>query len=456
MNPSNPTSYQALINQLAAANGLVVKAFNSKSSQNLQFIILNDTIHFVPYDRALLWRVTGHSPTLLGASGQTTFTSNSETVNRLKGVISEIKNPAQVQVLNAESFAKTNEGWVQLHEHNATSVLWAPILVQDNEIIGLWLEKWDDPQGSIFKDRIKTMEDYLLPGYAAGWKKYVSKINTSHLYSYLTKRNISYAAALLLAFLLLVRVPLRVAAPCEVVSQAPYLITAPLEGIIEKVDVKPGQQVKIGDVLYTYDARIPLQELKIAEKQVEISKSELQRVVAAGYGEDKSLAELTSLRIKLEKAQLDLDYTKIKTTLLIGKAPVPGIAEINNPDDWRGKPVKVGEKILTISDPAKTKLKIWIPENDNIDIDKGTPIKIFLNPNPEQSLYAKISYISSETVITEKRIPSFTIEAEWENPSKTQAKLGSKGTAIIYGEKVSLFYYIFRKPLATIRNLLSI
>ncbi len=45
------------------------------------------------------------------------------------------------------------------------------------------------------------------------------------------------------------RVPLRVVAPCEIVPEDPYLVTAPLNGVISEVVVDSGADVAKGDLL---------------------------------------------------------------------------------------------------------------------------------------------------------------------------------------------------------------
>ena len=132
-----------------------------------------------------------------------------------------------------------------------------------------------------------------------------------------------------------------------------------------------------------------------------------------------------------------------------------GVVSLDNPDDWSGKPVQVGEKIMIISDPANTKVRIWIPEKDNLVFNKEIPVKVFLNPTPEESFDASLLFISQEIKISTNQIPSFVAEAEWVDESH-DIKLGLKGSAILYGERVSLFYYFIRKPIITFRAFVGI
>lgn len=457
MNPSTSKDpYKVVLELISSANQLAVKAINAPTSQNLNFIILNDTLRIAKYDRAVLWRIVEGRPTILGVSGQTTFSTSSEIVNRWKDLVSAIPDPSKSKLLSADDFPENAKEWSELQKKTPASILWWPIKKDENSTVGLWLEKWEDGSPPSFTpERIKVLDEYLAPAYAGAWDKISSHARLDKLRKFLTKTHLSIVGTVLLFGSLLIHVPLRVVAPCEVVPKDPYVITAPMEGIIDHVTVRTGQSVKKGEILYEYDTRIPLQELKVAQKQVEIIQSELNKTIASGVNEERSLLELATLNIKLQKGVLDLEYAKSRARDLLGKSPKDGVASVDNPDDWRGKPVKVGEKILVISDPTQTKLKIWIPENDNIALDNSKPIKVFLNTEPEKSYSAKLIFISQETMVTENYIHSFIAEAEWEDP-QPQVKLGVKGSAILYGENVSVLYYILRKPLSTLRTFLGV
>jgi hypothetical protein len=82
-------------------------------------------------------------------------------------------------------------------------------------------------------------------------------------------------------------------------------------------------------------------------------------------------------------------------------------------------------------------------------------IQVFLNPSPEKTFDAQLSYVSSEAKIGEDQLPYFEAEAEWVNVDKPP-RLGLKGSVVLYGEKVSFFYYLMRKPLGFVRKWIGI
>lgn len=419
---------------LAAINQLTIKAFKSNREQILFFIILNDTVPIVAYDRATLWKI-GHrkKPSLVGISGQTSLSKATDLSKRWQSIVSEIKEPEKLQEIKHPALSQE------------TSVLWLPIFAHEEAALGLWLERWNNVKWR--QDEIDVLK-FLMIGYGAAYEKFYRKFSITRIFK---KKPIPYITTALLFLLLFLPVPLRIVAPCEVVAKDPMILTAPLDGIIKSILVRPGQEVKQGQLLFEYDKRVPLQDLKVAAKKVDIVKAELNRYVADAQKDKKALAELGIASLKLKKEQLELELAKFKASQLNGYSPIAGVAMLDAPEEWEGKPVRMGEKILLIANPHETRVRMWIPEDDNIMLNPNDNIKVILNVMPEKTLEAKVIYIASYTHVTEKAVPSFVGEADWVK-DEPEAKLGLKGSAILYGEKVSLFYWIIRKPWNYVRR----
>lgn len=304
------------------------------------------------------------------------------------------------------------------------------------------------------KEWIQVLMDLLMPVYGQAWER-LSK--ASPVLGYLSQKKywITLGAAFLI-FSSLFPVPLRVVAPCEVVPEDPFIITAPLEGIVEKIVVLPGQKVDKEDVLFEYDKKVPLQQLEVAKKSVEVLQSELDRAATLGLKDPAHRGQYAILLRKLEKENLNLELAQYQANQLTVTSPVRGVAQVERPDLWRGKPVQIGEQVLQINDPTKSKVRIWIPESDNIQLTKNKEIKVFLNIHPTESIPAKIEWISGESSVSKEQVISFVAEASWAEESPEDVKLGLKGSAFLYGENVSLFYFLIRKPWRFVRNFVGL
>lgn len=450
--PEQEASNQsAILQHMAAINRLNLKAFNCNDKQSLIFLILNETIQGIRYDRAALFDMQTRKPKILGVSGQPDLNKEFRLGKQWQTLIKGIKNPELPQIINSNNLDNLNAEWTEYQQVNNSLVIWLPIMFEKELQLGLWLEVFGGQEASPnSEDGLKFLSTYLMPAYGSAWKKLNPKYK-SHARHFFGKKQFLIGTSLLLLALALIRIPLRIVAPCEVVANNPILITAPLEGIIDEIKVTPGQFVKTGDILVEYDKRVPLRNLHVAQKEVEILQAEYTRARTLGLDDKKSRTELGINQLKLQKEKVNLSLAKWQASQLTIRSPNSGIVMLDNPDNWRGKPVQVGEKILSVDDPENTKVKIWIPEDDNIILNPDNEIKIYLNIDPEQSYMAKLNYIANESSVSDQHIPSFVAEANWKEQPE-HIKLGLKGTAILYGEKVSVLYYLLRKPWAKIRN----
>lgn len=436
---------------LYVINKLLIKAMDAESREALQFIIVNDTIHLIHYDRALLFSFENNETDLVAISGLTKVNTFSERIKTLTEVVKSINDPTKAQILSEEAFWKEKNLWKELEIASGASVMWLPLVIDNKLILGLWIEKWKGSQFKMLpKEALELLNGTLMPGFASEWLKHRSGFSLKHFLNR-DKTQWYVGGFTLFVLSLLIHIPLRVIAPCEIIPKDPYVISAPLEGIIAEVNVIPGQSVEKNALLASYDDRVPLQTLIVAEKQVDIAQKELNRVMALGLHDDKSQTELGVANQKLQKEQASLDLAKYQASLLKVLSPSPGVVILDNPEDWRGKPVKVGEKIMVVANPKDTKVRMWIPESDNVVLRTDIPVKIYLNITPEISYEANLVYIANESVQNEENISSFIAEAEWVKPPE-EAKLGLKGTAILYGDNVPFLYYVFRKPWAALRR----
>lgn len=453
--PSKPVPIQVqdIVNVVGNIQRLTVKAFNAQNLQNLIFIILNDTYQVFKYDRAILFSKNAGKVSVLGISGQTTFNLQTEMASRLREAIQNLSDSSRQRVLNAGDFTAYPQHWDYIQSQRQSTVYWFPFQVGKEEV-GLWLERYDDPEAKkAFETHGSLIKESLLPAYAAAWKKMNPRFSLYKILPHISLKRAGIFLLGLLILLLLIPIRLRVVAPAEVVPKDPYIVTAPMEGIIDHVAVVPGEVVQKKQLLFQYDNKIPQYKYEAALKDVDLLKSDLNRSYVAGTGNQSEMSKLGVLDLQLKSGERTLAFAQEQLGFLANYSPLEGTVSMDSPDEWRGRPVQMGEKVMTISDPYQSKLKIWIPITDAMEFDPDVPLKVFFNPLPEKTFEAKLSYITPEVKISDQLVPSLQGEAEW--LQEEHPKLGLKGYAFIYGEKVSLFYYLLRKPIHFIQKLLD-
>jgi biotin carboxyl carrier protein len=333
------------------------------------------------------------------------------------------------------------------------SVVWLPILVEGRVVAGLWLERW--ARRRFTADTVARLEPLGL-AYGVAWRGVDGQRGA--LKRWLSARKWIVAAVtmpLVSIALAFVPVPLRIVAPCEIVPKEPAAITAPLSGVIDEVLVLPGRSVEAGDLLAFYDKRVALEELKVAEEQVQIIASDLQRARVQGFDEPAARAEVALLENRLEQEQTRLRIARHRADQLEIRAPVAGTLMLDDPHQWRGRPVQVGERIMLIVDTQRTRVRIRLPQTDNIDFDQDRPLKVILDSDPRGRRNATLRFVASHSQHGPDGAPYFRAEADWIEP-QADLRIGLQGTAVLYGDDVSLGYWLLRRPLAAVRKLCGI
>jgi hypothetical protein len=94
----------------------------------------------------------------------------------------------------------------------------------------------------------------------------------------------------------------------------------------------------------------------------------------------------------------------------------------------------------------------WIdlPVEDAIVLREGASVTLFLNANPFSSVPATVSHASYHAEVLPNNTLAYRVTAQLEQVS-SEFRIGWQGSAKIYGERVTLFTYLFRRPISAIR-----
>lgn len=133
------------------------------------------------------------------------------------------------------------------------------------------------------------------------------------------------------------------------------------------------------------------------------------------------------------------------------RAPADGVAVYGDPNDWIGRPVVTGERIVLLADPKDAGVLVWLPVADAINLEPGADMGVFLHVAPLSPYTAKLTQTSYQAALSPEGIASYRIRGSFDGPAP-EARVGLKGTAKLYGERVPLAYVLFRRPLAAVRE----
>lgn len=267
------------------------------------------------------------------------------------------------------------------------------------------------------------------------------------------RTRILIAALLVVITIALVFVPvqLNALAAAEITPMNPIPITAPIDGVIKEILVKPNQIVKADDPLFVLDDTSLRNRLSVAQKALEITKADSQRAVNKAFSDDTARTELQVLMSRVREKSAEVAYVSELLARLRVEAPMGGVAIFASVDEWAGKPVQTGERIMTIADPSLIKVTVFVAPADVVDLEPGAPVTVFLNTDPLNPLSARVIRSSYEAQPQKDGTLAYVVQAELMD-GHGFPRIGMRGTAKIFAEQVSLGYYLFRKPLAYLRQ----
>ncbi|MFT5320647.1 MAG: hypothetical protein ACI934_000788, partial [Pseudohongiellaceae bacterium] len=151
--------------------------------------------------------------------------------------------------------------------------------------------------------------------------------------------------------------------------------------------------------------------------------------------------------------QLDYDNSLLERAEI--KAERSGVVILSRVDELEGMPVEIGQKVLTLADASTLELELWIAVGDSIPLPADAIVKAFLNVAPQKSYSAELQYVNYQAEVSPDGIFGFRSRATLAD-NTVGLRIGWRGTAKIYGDKVPLYFYLFRRPIAGIRQWLGI
>lgn len=264
-----------------------------------------------------------------------------------------------------------------------------------------------------------------------------------------TKRWI--AAALIVAALFPVR--MTALAPVEVVPAKPFIVSAPYPGVIARVEVAPNAMVKAGQAVLTFEDIKVRNELQQAREKVEVARAKVERATSAAFSDSDQAREIGPLQAELKLAEADYAYALD----MMGKsqimAPRAGMAIYSDRRDWEGRAVNVGDPIMQIANPGEIAYRIDLPSKEQMRLEPGGDAKIWLDAQPLWALDARIEHASYLARPTAEGILAFAVTA---TPVGDKPRIGSRGTAKLYGHWAPFIYTLLRRPISSARQYLGI
>ncbi|THI90964.1 MAG: HlyD family efflux transporter periplasmic adaptor subunit [Nitrospira sp. CG24A] len=442
--PHSPPTNQAL-SVLLQLEGMVRAA---QTQQELQFFFVNETRRLIPYRQAILLT----PPTPSAQSYQVQAVSSVPVVDRTvplmqwtERLIRDLRNtsmgPDILHITEAECPAELRPDW---KEFTPGYGLWCPLKHPGGQILGgLWLTL-DQP----WADHETTVLQRLSEAYAYAWRAVGS--SNSRRWRWGLSRTTMWILAVAMLGALAIPVPMSTLAPAKIVAKDPLIVSAPIDGVIAEILVLPNTVVSEGQVLFTYEDTTFRSEYDVAERNLDVAMAQYRRAAQGSFGDAEQKADVPLLKAEVELRETERNYAHERLTKVEVKAEQAGLLLYSDKSDWIGKPVVVGQRIMELANPQQLEVRIDLPVEDAIVLHEGASATLFLNANPFSSVPSTISHASYHAEVLPNNTLAYRVTAQLEQRS-SEFRIGWQGSAKIYGEQVTLFTYLFRRPISAIR-----
>jgi Biotin-lipoyl like/HlyD family secretion protein len=423
------------------------------SANEVAFCAVNETYNLLRFDQAVVWQNSALTrPRIIAASGLADVSVDSPYQQWLARLIRQIA-PAPFTATRAVAFddlpselAAEGEEWCAAH------LLVLPLRGPDGSAVGgLLLQRTET-----FSEAETAAAQWLAQtvGYALwGWYRHRPWNARWRESRRATSLMIAIAVLIVLAGFLPVR--LTALAPAEITPVAPTPITAPTDGVVKEILVKPNDEVETGEIVAVLDDTAVRNQLNLSEKSLDVARAELQRATYKSFSDDASRLELQVLDTRVREKLAEVEHLTEVLGRLKLVAPRNGIAIFADPEEWRGRPVQVGERVMLVADPKMIDVTLYVAPDDAVGLEPGGEVAVFLHVDPLSSLSAKIEMSSYEALPIPDGSIAYLVRAQLDSGHNTP-RIGLRGTAKVYAGRVSLAYYLFRKPLAFMRRSLGL
>jgi hypothetical protein len=451
-----------LTRTLATLLDLERRARDAASEAELGFLLVNETVQLLGYRQAALWFDDGGVRAL---SGLVQPELNAPYAQWLSGLFKTLARSAAepVQVLTAETAPPDLAGaWAQWWPAHAVWIAIPPDSREQNprnrrvpaalvlareqafapaelELLREWVGAWAHALIALRARRRRRL-------FGFGYR------DTEGALPVRRSRWFRPGWFALLVLVAVAAIPVRhsVLAPGELVPSRPQIVRAPLDGVIDSFLVEPNQEVKKGQPLFRFDEALIQSRLEVAQQALATASAEYRQTMQQAVTDQRVRVQLSALAGRIEERRTEVAYLTDQLARARVLAPQDGIALFDDPLEWIGKPVTIGERILRVAAANEVEIEAWLPIADAIPLPAGAPVQLFLNAQPLQPVSATLRFMAHEAV--QRADGSFAYRVRATLDHETEHRVGLKGTARLQGATVPLVYWVLRRPIAALRT----
>lgn len=443
--------------QLRETLDLVDKSFRGQTVSEMASIFANEIQRRFGCSRVSIGLVKGHALRVTAMSGVEDLDRRSELLEILEAVMEECAdqdteirfpqpdelNPSERRVVRAHAVLSEKFGPMALASF--------PLRV-DAGLIGVVIMERDaeDPFTDASLHLLRLIAEYVGPTI---WTRRladrgilaVTRDRTLELAEAAVGPQKTGAKLLALVVLVLLIVSIVVPVSDRVVGQGRIVadvrrqISAPFQGQIEEVKVKPGDQVEAGQILLRLNTT--RMELELFEKASELRQLAAQADQARAEGKTH---EAMMFESRMQMARAERDVLRYQINQAVVRSPITGTVVFGRLENILNEVVSPEKPLLEIADMTTISAIVLVPESGISRIELGQTGVMVLTAEPSLKLRYKVTRLTPASEVFQQR-NVYRVQVEFTDPP-SWLRPGMEGQAKTKGRRSNLLM-IYTRPL---------
>jgi multidrug resistance efflux pump len=230
----------------------------------------------------------------------------------------------------------------------------------------------------------------------------------------------------------------------EVAPKIKYVAFCKMEGLVDRILVQEGAEVKQDQILAKMDTTEMDHKIRISEKQIQLLHSEAMLLKKSAFQDLAKLAESHLVSLKQHGQELELEFLKWLSQFSSIRSPVEGVVLSKNVETLVGKKFKAGEPFCEIAPPGELWIEVFVPEDRAMYVQPGHAGELFLNSEPLKAYPLKVREIAPRAETFPRLGTVYRVRAALAEPLQT-LRAGMKGIGKIRTGETTVWETLTRR-----------
>ena len=240
--------------------------------------------------------------------------------------------------------------------------------------------------------------------------------------------------ALLIAFFMYAEDDYRVTADARLEGTVQRAVTVPIAGYVIDANVRAGDIVNAGDVLFTLDDRdIRLERLKWQSQKLQSNREHSEAVAKR----ERARARILKAQMEQADAEIALLDEQLERTRV--RAPFDSFVVSGDLSQSLGSPVERGDVIFELAPLDSYRVILEVDERDIDDVAAGQVGELALTSAPEDSMPISVEKITPLSNAAEGR-NYFRVEASLQGEATPMLRPGMEGVGKVNVDRRKLIW----------------